>query len=115
MTNLIDELYDVLNLNNKSVSDILAINIVNTHYTNDDDIDVLISKVGESENSIIAKFSELKNYNYDSGFGSAYFDGSVVWFKDGSWLERWEYDGSEGWSYKETPVIPYNLRGGDSD
>ena len=29
----------------------------------------------------------------------------VVVFKDGSWLERWEYDGAEGWEFKRTPRL----------
>ena len=38
----------------------------------------------------------LKSINYDNGYGSQKLFGVVV-FKDGTWLARWEYDGSEGW------------------
>lgn len=48
--------------------------------------------------------------NYNNGFGSQHLFG-VVWFKDGSWLERYEYDGSEGWVFKRTPDVPQVLRG----
>ncbi|QNI21485.1 hypothetical protein [Salmonella phage 3sent1] len=33
-----------------------------------------------------------------------------VWFTDGTWLERGEYDGSEWWEYKATPAIPEECR-----
>lgn len=50
-------------------------------------------------------FVQDLNFNYDDGFGSQSLFG-IVWFKDGSWLERHEYDGSEWWEYKKTPAIP---------
>ena len=55
-------------------------------------------------------FLEGLRFNYDDGFGSQHLFG-VVWFKDGSWLERYEYDGSEGWVFKRTPDVPQVLRG----
>lgn len=55
-------------------------------------------------------FLEGLRFNYDDGFGSQHLFG-VVWFKDGSWLERYEYDGSEGWVLKRTPDVPQVLRG----
>ena len=42
------------------------------------------------------------DFNYDNGFGSQYLFG-FVWFDEGSWLERYEYDGYERWDYKKTP------------
>lgn len=55
-------------------------------------------------------FLEGLRFNYDDGFGSQHLFG-IVWFKDGSWLERYEYDGSEGWVFKRTPDVPQVLRG----
>nr|DAJ39579.1 MAG TPA: hypothetical protein [Caudoviricetes sp.] len=54
-------------------------------------------------------FLEGLRFNYDDGFGSQHLFG-VVWFKDGSWLEREEYDGSEGWILKRTPDVPLVLQ-----
>lgn len=54
-------------------------------------------------------FLEGLRFNYNDGFGSQHLFG-VVWFKDGSWLEREEYDGSEGWILKRTPDIPKLLQ-----
>lgn len=56
------------------------------------------------------RFLDGLQFNYDDGFGSQHLFG-VVWFKDGSWLEREEYDGSEGWVLKRTPDVPQVLRG----
>lgn len=49
-------------------------------------------------------------FDYDNGFGSQHLFG-VVWFKDGSWLERYEYDGAEKWVLKKVPTIPRKLKG----
>lgn len=40
---------------------------------------------------------------YSEGYGSQELFG-IITFTDGSWLERSEYDGSEWWSYKSTPL-----------
>ena len=49
-----------------------------------------------------AKFMNNLDFTYDSGYGSQQLYGEVM-FTDGTWLERDEYDGSEGWSLIETP------------
>ena len=56
-----------------------------------------------------AEFAEMADRDYDSGFGRAevWLD-LVIIFKDGSWLERQEYDGREGWQFKRAPHIPQN-------
>lgn len=41
---------------------------------------------------------------YDNGFGGSQVALDLVMvFKDGSWLERGEYDGSEWWQLKKVP------------
>ena len=52
-------------------------------------------------------FVAAKETNYDCGYGSieVAFD-LVVVFKDGSWLSRGEYDGSEFWRYNRCPRKP---------
>lgn len=65
----------------------------------DRDIYLRSSRTEEDE----MKFLEfLKSVDYDPGYGWQELYGIIV-FEDGSWLERWEYDGSEGWSHKHTP------------
>lgn len=50
-------------------------------------------------------FAVIADVNYDSGFGSNYVPLDVVVVGRGWWLERLEYDGSEGWEYREPPVL----------
>ena len=45
---------------------------------------------------------DLESINYDSGYGSQELFG-IIMFKDGTWLRRHEYDGSEYW---EKIIIP---------
>lgn len=53
------------------------------------------------------EFKTLADFLYDSGFGGHEVDLSLqVRFKDGSFLSRWEYDGSEGWRYNKAFVMP---------
>ena len=51
-------------------------------------------------------FADAVRYiEYDSGFGAPMIDVSLaVVFKDGTWMERAEYDGAEWWEYKMCPV-----------
>lgn len=54
------------------------------------------------------QYSDFLNkidFLYDSGYGSPEIDG-FIWYKNGTWSERGEYDGSEWWEYKNTPEIP---------
>lgn len=53
-------------------------------------------------------FLEALQFNYDESYCSQELFG-VVWFKDGTWLERGEYDGVEWWEYKTIPAIPAEL------
>jgi hypothetical protein len=62
-------------------------------------------------------FKKNANFVYDNGFGSEEFDPSldinssiVIVFKDGSWLERSYYDGSEWWEFKTMPIEPEETR-----
>ena len=64
-------------------------------------------KVGHSIEDWV-KFTYSLDFEYDSGWGGQNLFG-VVWFEDGSWLERAEYDGSEWWKHKICPVIPEEL------
>lgn len=50
-------------------------------------------------------FLESLNFQYDSGFGTQKVDGTI-WFKDGTFSERGEYDGSEWWDYHKAPPAP---------
>lgn len=50
------------------------------------------------------KFLEiLASINYNNGYGGQELFGTIV-FKDNTWLERGEYDGSEWWERRELPT-----------
>ena len=55
------------------------------------------------------EFINRLNFIYDDGFGSQEFFG-YIWYTDGTWSERKEYDGAEGWIYKSVPDIPPELQ-----
>ena len=57
-------------------------------------------------------FLEIADREYDAGFGSVEVNTALVVVGDGWWLERWEYDGSVGWTYKEPPVLSADTRFG---
>ena len=48
---------------------------------------------------------KLENVLYDSGFGIQELFGTI-WYTDGTWSERGEYDGSEWWEHRKRPKIP---------
>jgi len=52
------------------------------------------------------------DHEYDSGYGTQHVFGTI-WYEDGTWSERGEYDGSEWWAYCQVPPIPENLRRDD--
>lgn len=45
----------------------------------------------------------LASIDYDNGYGGQELFGTIV-FKDGTWLERGEYDGSEWWEHRKHPT-----------
>ena len=54
-------------------------------------------------------FLKQINYKYDDGYGSQNLFGTI-WYTDGTWSSREEYDGSEWWVYNECPAIPNDLQ-----
>jgi hypothetical protein len=54
-------------------------------------------------------FLKALDIRYDSGYGSQELFG-VIWYMDGTYSTRWEYDGSEGWEYHACPTIPDKLK-----
>lgn len=94
MINGYEELMEKMDEVNKNVSDIDMMGI----YVN--------SKKGNVEKKFFNKnvdeefLKKEMGFDYDNGYGGEELFG-VVCFKDGSWLERMEYDGSEWWEYKK--------------
>ena len=61
-------------------------------------------KIGYTEKEM-SDFLNSLDFNYDAGYGGQELFGEI-WFKDGTWGERGEYDGSEWWRYNSCPEIP---------
>lgn len=53
-------------------------------------------------------FLKELDFNYNSGYGGQELFG-VIWYIDGTWSERGEYDGSEWWNHNSCPNIPNEL------
>ena len=62
----------------------------------------------ESRRTIAGTLPEvlpLLDFEYYEGYGGQELFGNV-WYADGTWSERGEYDGSEWWEHKMCPPIP---------
>lgn len=93
MINLLEETFDVITANG---------------YTPKDVSYVIVPNVKEQYSNISwDDFAEVtKDINYDNGYGIQEIANLLtIVFKDGNFLERDEYDGSEGWRYVEVPKV----------
>jgi hypothetical protein len=54
------------------------------------------------------EFSEKANFRYDKGYGAVEINETLYIVGDNWWLERWEYDGSEGWTFQRPIKRPKN-------
>ena len=55
-----------------------------------------------------SKFLTDLDFEYDCGYGGQNLFGTI-WYVDGTWSDRGEYDGSEWWEHRERPQIPEEL------
>ena len=53
-------------------------------------------------------FLNTIDLNYDSGYGTQHYLGKI-WYADGTWSTRSEYDGSEWWTHNACPPLPNPL------
>lgn len=84
--------------------------IINTYdYDDTEGSTNVILKENHNEEDF-KRFLDQLDFEYDNGYGSQELFG-IVWLKDGTWLDRWEYDGSESWKYNIVPEIPQELKG----
>lgn len=54
-------------------------------------------------------FVNSLDFIYDDGYGGQELFGTI-WYEDGTWSTRGEYDGSEWWEYNKLPEIPEELK-----
>ncbi|WP_456390639.1 hypothetical protein [Hydrogenimonas sp.] len=97
MVNAKEEILDTIHAAGKFLEDIAYARIC-----------VLDDNFDKKEVWIFCKHGLQKNlraldFDYDEGYGAQELFGVVV-FTDGSWLERYEYDGAESWVHKRTPT-----------
>lgn len=59
----------------------------------------------------LSDFMNRLDFEYDNGYGDQLLYGTV-WCRDGTWLYRHEYDGSECWIHAVCPKIDYRLKFG---
>lgn len=45
------------------------------------------------------------DFDYDNGYGRQELEGTI-WYADGTWSDRGEYDGSEWWAHRKCPSLP---------
>lgn len=88
MINLLEETTEVLKKYNKSLSDIVWCGSEEFGWFSVDD------------------FKRLANFKYDDGYGGEEVATDLLIVGKDFWLERHEYDGSEWWEYKTTPIKP---------
>lgn len=56
-----------------------------------------------------ASFLSYIDFDYDNGYGGQELFGTI-WFEDGVWASRGEYDGSEWWDVNVVPDIPETIK-----
>lgn len=90
MNNLLTETIEKMNLAQQRPEDIIFIGSRNGEYRCTWD-----------------EFRTLADHDYDDSYGDTEVaEDLVVRFQNGGWLERWQYDGSEGWTYRAPFVTP---------
>ena len=73
-----------------------------------EDKEVKYLKIGYTKDEFYDFLNSL-NFDYDDSYGEQYLSGTI-WYEDGTWSERAEYDGSEWWKYKKCPEINEKLK-----
>ena len=54
-------------------------------------------------------FLQSLDFVYNAGFGGQELHG-IIWYADGTWSERYSYDGEEEWQHCHVPEIPEYLK-----
>lgn len=73
-----------------------------------DDSETFCLKMYPTADDLTAFLKQL-DFEYDSGYGSQELYGTI-WYYNGTWSERGEYDGSEWWTHHSVPSIPAELQ-----
>lgn len=74
---------------------------------NEDD-ELKIKLLLNYNNEDLISFYKSLDFDYDNSYGCQYLEGTI-WLRDGTWISRGEYDGSEWWEHNVLPEIPNDL------
>ena len=99
LTNVMQELLDVLERIDLKFEDIMFANVV-LHES--DRIKAFLPPGWQDADMDCFKSQLTRMGYYNSGYGCQTLYGTIV-FKNSAWLERGEYDGSEWWELKKMP------------
>jgi hypothetical protein len=87
VTNLLDETLHTLQKNGKAPEDVLWVGSADGEFSLPWD-----------------DFARIADVEYYSGFGANEVPTDLVVVGATWWLSRWEYDGSEGWTFNKRPT-----------
>ena len=66
-------------------------------------LDDIIMFCGKAFQFTREEFEKVANVEYDNGYGSPEVALDLMLVGEGFWIERYEYDGAEGWKYRALP------------
>jgi hypothetical protein len=99
-----EELLKELERADKSLEDVIAYNIhIDTITYWEDDVPDRITTSIKGTKLTEEELSKI-DMEYDPGYGGQELFGTIL-FKDNSWFQRGEYDGSEWWVLMYSPTV----------
>jgi hypothetical protein len=84
--------------------EVLCAKVTHDEFYGDDPVNFSLKR-GYSDSDYKEFLSKL-NLKYDAGYGVQELIGRI-WFTDGTWADRDEYDGSEWWVLRVCPKIDF--------
>lgn len=73
----------------------------------DESVKTYLLPVGHTDEEF-GQFLISLDFKYHEGYGEQELFGTI-WYTDGTWSDRREYDGSEWWKHNSCPSIPNSL------
>lgn len=98
----------IINCKDEFLQHTMGKNIVCATLTHSDECDTSYNLPVGYTSEQLQQFLAATDFQYDVGYGSQYLYGTI-WYTDGTWSSRGEYDGSECWEHNVRPVIPEEL------
>lgn len=86
---------------------VLCAEVYKEHWSMEEDTVYHLLKI-DYDDEEYEKFLNAIDFDYDDGYGSQELHGTI-WFTNGSYADRGEYDGSEWWDVHTVPDIPEKL------